>query len=52
MSKKTKLVGFLGVLLLLIFIYAINLSANNHTTGKGKVNFVLTIQDNLVSLKQ
>src|SRR3990172_4136181 len=51
MAAKEKCVGFLSLLLAAIFINPNSFSAQNQSQESVKRNFVLTIQDNLLSLK-
>ena len=51
MAAKEKCVGFLCLLLVSIFVNPNSFSAQNQSQERVKRNFVLTIQDNLLSLK-
>jgi hypothetical protein len=51
MTKKERIAGVLTLFFLGLFINPTDLSAQNQPAAKGKTGFVLTIQDNLLSLK-
>ncbi|MDP2607366.1 MAG: hypothetical protein Q8S00_32935, partial [Deltaproteobacteria bacterium] len=51
MTKKDRIAGVLTLFFLGFFINPTDLSAQNQPAAKGKTGFVLTIQDNLISLK-
>lgn len=51
MTKKERVIGFLSILSLTFIFNATSLPAQSQSTGKAKPAFVVTVRDNLISLK-